>query len=61
MTGLARRERDRDIPRPLPGPDGRTPTKGRQTCRVCGRPIVRKGRFMASDGVRGQWRHEEKT
>jgi hypothetical protein len=37
------------------------PNRGRQSCRTCGRPIVRRGRHLASDGVRGQWRHEPLT
>lgn len=37
------------------------PNRGRQNCRTCGRSIVRRGRHLASDGVRGQWRHEPLT
>lgn len=44
--------------RPTPNPDGRTPTKNVQFCRTCHRRIVRRGKHLASDGVRGQWRHE---
>lgn len=37
------------------------PNKGRQTCRTCGQPIARVGRHVASDGVRGQWKHVKPT
>lgn len=44
----------------FPAPvNGMSPSKGRQTCRTCGQPIERAGRFIVSDGVRGSWRHAE--
>lgn len=45
------------FPRPMPPLDGKTPTRGRQVCAVCGDPIHRVGKHIASDGVRGQWKH----
>jgi hypothetical protein len=43
--------------RPLPV-DGKTPTHGRPPCATCGLTLVRKGREMGTDGVRGHWVHQ---
>lgn len=43
--------------RPRPSAEGKRPSRGTVPCAVCGEPVHRVGKFIASDGVRGTWAH----
>lgn len=45
------------VARPMPDSLGKRPSRGVHSCAVCGRLVKRVGRAIATDGVRGQWKH----